>query len=177
MRAFLKKEQWSPYIAGLFIGLLAMGSLLIFHKTIGTSTTFVKLAALIWSFVDAEHLYSNAYYQDYLNNKAWVDWQVMLVIGIFLGAYLSRRMSSTDRGLKKRTSSPSRPSNKRLIQAFVGGVIVMFGARLAGGCTSGHAISGGFQLAVSGWLFMIGVFALGIPTALIIYRKKSGGLS
>lgn len=164
-----KKDRWSPYAAGALIGLIAVCSLWLFHKTIGTSTTFVKLAAFFLNLINPEHVQNMAYYQEYLKNKAWFDWQCMLVIGIFFGAALSRRLSR-----KKDAPSPQnpQPSSKRHLQAFVGGMIVIFGARLAGGCTSGHAISGGFQLALSGWLFMLGVFAIGIPTALLLYRKK-----
>jgi len=175
MLKIFRKEKWSPYLAGFFIAVLAISSLFLFHNTISASVTFVKIAAFFWSIVDPEHLQESLYYQDYLQNKAWIDWQAMLVLGIFLGAFISRRLSA-------KASSGSRPikwqvtggiSPKRYIVAFLGGIIVMLGARFAGGCTSGHAISGGFQLALSGWIFMIGVFALGIPTAFIMYHKKS----
>lgn len=176
MNEFLKRKKWSPYIVGFLIALLAIGSFTIFHKTIGTSTTFVKLAALFWSLADPSHVQNNLYYQEYLQNKAWIDWQFTLVMGIFIGAYLSRRLSSKENTPLKLPliweKNYGKNPYKRYIAAFIGGIIVMFGARFAGGCTSGHAISGGFQLALSGWLFMIGVFALGIPTALILYRKK-----
>ena len=59
----------------------------------------------------------------------------------------------------------------RYAMAFVGGVILMFGARLAGGCTSGHGISGSLQLAISGWTFFIAVFVAGIVTAFSLYGK------
>ena len=58
--------------------------------------------------------------------------------------------------------------------SFIGGFLVILGARFAGGCTSGHAISGGIQLAASGYLFMLGVFALGIPTAFLARRLFKG---
>jgi uncharacterized protein len=48
---------------------------------------------------------------------------------------------------------------------------MLFGARLAGGCTSGHGISGGLQLALSSWVFMISLFSSGIIIALILYPK------
>lgn len=163
----LKKERWSSYSVGIGIGLLACSSLFLFHKTIGMSTTFVKIAAALGSLIYPQHVAQNSYYQDYLKDKAWIDWQVMLVLGVFLGALISRKFCAK--------TSPCRPvpsTKGRYLTAFLGGIIVMFGARLAGGCTSGHAITGGFQLALSGWIFMGAVFALGIPTALIIHRKK-----
>lgn len=161
----IKREKWSPYVVGALIGTLAACSILFFKKTIGTSTSFVKPVAFFWSLLNQSSFEQNAFFQDVLNNKAWFDWQLMLVIGIFLGAYLSRRLSNTQ--------PPIAPPSRFNIRPFIGGVILMLGARLAGGCTSGHAITGGTQLAVSGWLFMMGVFALGIPTALLLYRKRS----
>jgi len=174
MLKHLKKEVWSPYVVGVFIAILAVSSLFVFQKTVGASTTFVKLAALFWSAVDPSHLEENPYYRTYLNGKGWFDWQMLFVLGIFLGAFLSSKFS----GAVPRRKVPhiwevnwGTSVIKRRTAAFMGGVILMFGARLAGGCTSGHAISGGFQLALSGWIFMMGVFALGIPTALMMYRK------
>ena len=58
------------------------------------------------------------------------------------------------------------------IAAFIGGVIILYGARLADGCTSGHGISGCLQLAVSGWLFFIVMFASGILTAKLLYGRS-----
>jgi uncharacterized protein len=177
MISYLKKEKWSPYLVGFFIALIGVGSFFLFHKTIGTSTSFVKLAALLWSLIDPMHIQQSSYYQEYLKNKAWIDFQMMLVLGIFIGAYLSYNLSKKSIPLVKsdfsRKTNIKKSSYSKYIAPFIGGIIVMFGARFAGGCTSGHAISGGFQLALSGWLFMLGVFALGIPTALIFYRKKT----
>jgi uncharacterized membrane protein YedE/YeeE len=60
---------------------------------------------------------------------------------------------------------------KRYAVAFLGGFIVLYGARLAGGCTSGHMMSGMMQTALSGYIFAVGAFAAAIPTAMLIYRK------
>jgi uncharacterized membrane protein YedE/YeeE len=65
---------------------------------------------------------------------------------------------------------PSR--TKRLVVAFFGGLIMLFGARLAGGCTSGHSISGNLQLAVSGIIFSTLFFGFGVATVLLLYGKK-----
>ncbi len=161
----IKQERWSPYAAGALIGVLSACCLLFFKKTIGTSTSFVKPVAFLWSILNKTSFEQNAFFREVLNNKAWFDWQLMLVIGIFLGAYLSRRLSKTPPAIA--------PPSRFNLRPFIGGVILMLGARLAGGCTSGHAITGGTQMAVSGWLFMMGVFALGIPTARLLYRTRS----
>jgi uncharacterized membrane protein YedE/YeeE len=56
--------------------------------------------------------------------------------------------------------------------SFLGGVLLLYGARMAGGCTSGHGISGGLQLAVSSYLFMAAMFAAGIATAIPLLRPR-----
>ena len=66
---------------------------------------------------------------------------------------------------------------RRYLGAFVGGALLLFGARLAGGCTSGHGISGGLQLSISSWIFMAGMFASGIITAMLIYGRASSSAS
>jgi hypothetical protein len=59
----------------------------------------------------------------------------------------------------------------RYLAAFAGGLILMYGARMAGGCTSGHGISGSLQLAVSSWVFFLTLFAAGLATAAVLFRR------
>ena len=66
-------------------------------------------------------------------------------------------------------TSPTR----RYVAAFIGGIIAMYGARLANGCTSGNGISGGLQLALSGWVFLVVMFITGTITAFILFRPKT----
>jgi hypothetical protein len=61
---------------------------------------------------------------------------------------------------------------KRMAAAFVGGAVMMFGARMAQGCTSGHGISGALQLAVSSWLFVAILFATAVATTFLIFGKE-----
>jgi len=58
------------------------------------------------------------------------------------------------------------------VLGFLGAIVLEYGAGLAGGCTSGLLISGGSLLVPAAFLFMIGMFASGIVTALIVYRKR-----
>lgn len=62
---------------------------------------------------------------------------------------------------------------RRYLTAFGAGILVLYGARLAGGCTSGHMMSGMMQTAVSGYIFAAGAFAAAIPTAMFLYRKEA----
>jgi uncharacterized membrane protein YedE/YeeE len=62
---------------------------------------------------------------------------------------------------------------RRYLWSFAGGAILLFGARLACECASGHGISGGLQLSVSSWVFLAAMFLTGVVTALLFYRKTN----
>jgi uncharacterized membrane protein YedE/YeeE len=67
------------------------------------------------------------------------------------------------------------PETFILLGLVIGGMLIVFGARLAGGCTSGHIIFGITQLSVSGFIFAAGVFATGIGTAKLLNAARTGG--
>ncbi len=175
MLPYLQKDRWSAYVVGILLAILSICSFFFFHHMLGSSTVFVRIAAALLYQIIPSYVANNAYYASYLTNNYWINWQMALLIGVFIGAYTASRLH------KKiiHTDIPSiwkkRFGNnkiKRFVGAFIGGIFIIFGARLAGGCTSGHAITGGMQLAAAGWVFMISVFAVGIPTAFILYTKK-----
>jgi len=128
---------------------------------------------MIASTVAPDHVARNAYFSKF---RPVVDWEWMLVVGLALGAFVSSRLPGdrvtepVERLWRARFGASRR---KRYLVAFFGGVILMFGARLAGGCTSGHGISGSLQLALSGWVFFASVFVSGILTALMLFGKEN----
>jgi uncharacterized membrane protein YedE/YeeE len=63
---------------------------------------------------------------------------------------------------------------RRALAALIGGMVMLLGARLAGGCTSGHGISGALQLALSSWVFALTFFSVGVVTAFLLYGRKGG---
>jgi hypothetical protein len=170
-------QSWRPYVTGALVGLLATASVLVTTKVIGTpkylgaSTTFVRAAGLIEKAVDEGHVQKNDYYQ---SKKVKIDWQFMLVVGLLIGAFGA---SVTDKSFKVEAVPPvwsERFGNKigvRAVGAFLGGVVAMFGARLAGGCPSGHGLSGLMQLSISGFIAMAGFFGAGIVIAHLVYKS------
>lgn len=170
---------WSPYLAGALVGLLAIASVYattqLLGKTsyLGASTTFVRAAGLLEQTVAPEHVAANEYFT---KEKVRIDWQFMLVFGIFLGALIS---SVTDKSFKLEAVPPIWSERfgpsivKRAIGAFMGGIIAMTGARMAGGCPSGHGLSGMMQLSVSSLVAFVMFFGVGILTAFIVYRRTS----
>lgn len=178
MLDFIKMDRWSPFISGALLALLSLCSFYFFGEMLGTSRTFVRIAAAFWNVVDPQHLQENPYYRGYLENNVWINWQFALVVGVFIGSYLAGNLFHKSPvvhvpAIWKNSFGDSRW--KRYLGAFLGGVTILIGARFAGGCTSGHGISGGMQLATTGWLFMMGLFGAGIPTAFLMYKTKKGG--
>ena len=128
-----KKVQWSPYVAGALIGVVSWFSVLTAGKYLGVSTTFVRTIGMIESIFTPEHVGSLPYF---IKEKPIIDWQWMEVIGILIGAFIAAKLS----GDFKKRFVPSMwetrfgPSRfKRWVVAFFGGIILMFGARMADG--------------------------------------------
>ena len=170
---------WSPYLAGALLGLLAIASAYAttqwLGKTsyLGASTTFVRAAGLLGRTVAPDRVAANEYFT---REKVRVDWQFMLVLGIFFGALLS---SATDRSFKIESVPPTwknrfGPSvRKRAAAAFFGGAVAMVGARMADGCPSGHGLSGMMQLSVSAFVALAMFFGVGVLVAALIYGRRS----
>lgn len=97
----------------------------------------------------------------------------MLFFGLFIGGLIGYLMDKKPKyGLPPLwTKRFGAKSSLRMTHAFIGGFLIVFGARLAGGCTSGHIISGMAQMAVSGWVFAAGVFAAGMITAYLLHGR------
>ncbi len=175
----LTKERWNPYVVGVGIGLLSCATFLTVDKALGTSSSFVHVSGLIESLFAPGHVAgpdATAYFAKEINERTpMFDWQFFLVIGVALGAFVSRRLShgSADPVVPPLWSwrFGSRVA-VRYAGAFLFGAVSLFGARLAGGCTSGHGISGGLQLALSSWVFFIAMFASGVVTAFLIFGKE-----
>jgi uncharacterized membrane protein YedE/YeeE len=167
---FLMDARWSPYAAGIGIGILSWFTFLISQKPIACSTTFAKGSGLIEKLFRGDKAAQKPYYQK-IGLK--IDWQFMLVIGIVLGAFLSAILSG-DFGLKWVPDlwSGAYGANPvlRVGAAVIGGIFLGFGARWADGCTSGHGISGTMQLTLSSWISAVCFFIGGILTAHLLFR-------
>lgn len=162
--------KWSPYAVGVGIGILSWLSFLISGKPIATSTTFARAGGMIEEMISGDNVKQRPYYKKI---KLQINWQWMLVVGVVTGAFLSAIISGD---FQTNTWVPSLWASAfgdsallRVLVAVAGGIILGFGARFAGGCTSGHGISGTLQLAVSSWVSAIFFFVGGIITAHIIY--------
>jgi uncharacterized membrane protein YedE/YeeE len=178
MKLKTKDNGWNPYFAGALVGLLAIASvyasvvLLDKSNFIGASTTFVRAAGFAEQVVVPERVAANEYFA---KTRISVDWQFMLVLGIFFGALIS---SLTDKSFKLEGIPPiwrerfGSSLGLRAIGAFAGGIVAMVGARLADGCPSGHGLSGMMQLSISAFVALFMFFAVGIVVARLIYKRR-----
>lgn len=168
----LTDKAWSPYAAGIVIGLLQIPTFLLMQTALGASSSFVTVGAHIAAIFDPTVAQIKYLASHMTGAKNW--WQVAVVVGIALGAFLSMRLS----GARRQPVSPawgralgSTSIAVRAPLAFAGGFIMLFGARIAGGCTSGHGISGIAQLSVGSTVAVAAMFAGGILTALVVLRR------
>ncbi|MEN8242973.1 MAG: YeeE/YedE thiosulfate transporter family protein [Chloroflexota bacterium] len=175
--AYIKKDVWSPYIAGIVLGIVGILAVWLSNSLLGASGTFENFAGMVGQAA-APQLFDNIYFNFIM--PPGISWSLVLFIGTFFGGLIGAATSKTLLW-GKRESVNSDPQWKRIfgqqtwkrwLWAFIGAIILEYGAGIAGGCTSGLAISGGMLLAPSAFIFIGGMFASGIITALIIYRAR-----
>lgn len=172
---WLYQPVWSPYICGAGIGILAGLTLLISRKALSCSTSFAKSAGMIEKLMRGERAVQREFFR---KHGFGIDWQWMLVFGIFLGSLLSSVLSGSFAIQFVScwwTQNVGSSVFLRLVAVFTGGILMGFGARLADGCTSGHGISGMIQLSISSLVAVICFFVGGIGTALMIVTLFGGG--
>lgn len=161
---------WSPYLVGMLIGLLSMATFYFSNKPLSVSTAYARLAGMIGNLFSKGHTENLKFYQD---TKPKIEWGVMLVFGMLLGAFIAALSGDEIRPAWVPALWELRFGSDvalRLGMAFVGGAILAYGARLAGGCTSGHGISGALQLSVSSWIALACFFVAAVSTAHLLYR-------
>lgn len=170
----LEISRWSPYLVGAGIGVLIWISFILSNRPIGCSTAYARTSGLIEKLFKGKKVDKKEYYQKFVPK---LGWEMMLIIGVVSGAFISSMFSGT---FEIETVPPlwrSAFGNSvilRLAAAVLGGFLVGFGARMAGGCTSGHGISGTLQLAVGSWLAFITFFLGGFLTAFLLYTYLGG---
>lgn len=186
MKNFILQKQWNWFASGAALGLIFLITVLLV-KPIGVSTQFVILDGIVWSWFSDDvavkddqaksgYASSNPYLNKsggkYAKNiKNPINYSFIFVISMIAGGFLASKLETkNDHENKETLEGLDSTSPKRLLQAFFGGVIVLIGARLAGGCTSGHMMSGMMQTSVSGYLFAFGAFAAAVPIALLFHK-------
>ncbi len=161
---------WSPYVTGALIGVLTWLTFYFSQQPVGASFFYAIIAGFIGKALAPKHTEKLAYFQE---NPPAVTWEFTFVVAIIFGSFLAAILGGefSLRGLPQLWIDHY-GVNSGLGYAAVslcGGVLVAFGARLAGGCTSGHGLSGTLQLSVSSWISVICFFIGGMIAVRFIY--------
>ena len=158
----------NPYLAGVMLGLTLLASFLILGAGLGASAGIARVGAFAESCVSASHVLSSEYFGSW-GRTPLRYYLVFMLLGTFLGGLFSSLLGNRAHfTLERGKASPAR---LRAVLALVGGIIVGFASRLAQGCTSGQALSGGAMLLSGSLVFMGCVFAGGYATAWFVRRQ------
>lgn len=136
---------------------------------LGASSSYAKLAGMVGKWVNRKHIERLAFFQKKVPR---LDWSVMLLFGIVVGAFLAALWGNELTGRWLPPMWAERFGSAvwlRLVVAFSGGAMMAMGARIAGGCTSGHGISGALQLSVGSWIALVCFFAGGVAVAMPLF--------
>jgi uncharacterized protein len=170
---YIGKELWSPYVAGILLGIVGVLAVWLSNSLLGASGAFETVAGMIGKAL-APKLFDTMYFNFIM--PPGFTWGIVLFLGTIVGGGLGALTSKTWKisvdGDPQWKAIFGPQTWKRWLLAFIGAVILEYGAGIAGGCTSGLAISGGMLLAPAAFIFIGGMFASGILTTLVIYRRR-----
>ena len=160
----------NPYLAGVGIGLVLLAAYVVMGRGLGASGAFTSMVAAGVASVAPAHGAANGMWSHYLAGGSPLnDWLVFEIIGVTVGGLLSALAAGRFRFAVEK--GPRAGDRSRLALAFGGGAIMGVGAKLARGCTSGQALTGGALLSVGSWLFIVGAFAAGYLAAPLFRRQ------
>lgn len=161
---------WSPYLVGAAIGVLSWLTFYFSDKPIGASSFYAQVAGFFGKLIARRHTASLAYFKD---NPPRVGWEFVFVVSAIVGGAIAAVTGGEFANEWLPTMWKARFGDSialRAVIAFGGGILMAFGARLAGGCTSGHGISGTLQLNVASWITVVCFFIGGIAVAMPLFK-------
>ncbi|MGB5718460.1 MAG: YeeE/YedE thiosulfate transporter family protein [Gammaproteobacteria bacterium] len=165
-----KMKYWNPYLGGTLLGVLLFLSFFVTSHGLGASGGVNRIAVAVEDLVIPEHVDKTPYLARMAggDRDPLAHWLVWEVAGIMLGGFASGLLRGR---VKVQTyRGPQISNHSRWVYAFIGGTLMGYGARMARGCTSGQALSGGAVMSVGSWAFMFAVFAGGYGLAWFVRR-------
>ena len=162
------KPFMNPYLAGVFLGLVLLGSYLILGAGLGASAGIARIGAFCEASLAPAHVAASEYFGGW-GERPMYYYLVFMFTGVFLGGLASSLWANRFRLQVERGASAS--MRLRLGLAFAGGILAGFASRLANGCTSGQALSGSALLLTGSLLFLVCVFAGGYGAAWFVRRQ------
>jgi len=163
------RRHMNPYLAGLGLGLVLLASFLIMGRGLGATAASGSVVAWLVGLIAPDWAATNPGLKGYYAEPPWVNWTFYLIVGAFFGALVSALLARRVRWRVERGPHLGVPA--RLLLAFGGGAVAAIGAKLAKGCTSGQALTGGSQLNAGSWIFMLAVFAGAYALAWFVRRQ------
>lgn len=157
-------KPWPWYVSGPLIGLTVPALLLLAGKPLGISSSFQSLCALLTAR-DRRALARDPFHRE-------EGWKVVFVLGLILGGFIAARLLSREPAAFLPAEYHSATGAAKLL---AGGFLVGFGSRYAGGCTSGHAITGLSSLQWASLVAVLGFFAGGLAAAGIAFLLGNAG--
>ncbi len=169
--AMAPKPFWSPYAAGVLLGVTLFLAFLVMGRGVGASGSMNRLTASLWGLLSGDFAATLDYYRAYFASEHGVLYHYALfqLLGVFVGSYASASMGR--RSHLTIEKGPRIDNRSRLIYAFAGGFIMAVGARIARGCTSGQVLTGSANLAI-GSLIMFVCFFAGAYVIAYVVRKQ-----
>jgi uncharacterized membrane protein YedE/YeeE len=172
VKEYKAQPYWNPYLSGIGLGLVLLAAFVIMGRGLGASGAFSTVVAAGVNEVAPSQTANNSFYQEYLGDgkqSPFKNWLVFEVIGVIIGGFISGSLAGRINKVVEKGEKIT--ARKRLLYAFVGGTLMGVGAKLARGCTSGQALTGGALLSVGGWAFMLMVFAGAYVMAYFVRRQ------
>jgi uncharacterized membrane protein YedE/YeeE len=164
------RPYWNPYLVGVLLGLVLLATYTVTGRGLGATGGYSAIAAWIAGIFSPEHAAANIVHAKYWNDGApLLSWTLFLGFGVFIGALISGLQGRRVRFNIER--GPQIGDSNRLALAFAGGAIAAFGAKIAKGCTSGQALTGGAILNVGSLVFMLAVFAAAYGLAYFVRKE------
>jgi hypothetical protein len=166
------KMYSNPLLAGVGLGITLLAVFVIMGRGLGASSGLTSIVSSAVDLVAPQHAENNGMYSEYLDNHGkspLSDWMVFEIFGVLVGGFISGTLSG--RIKREVVKGAGISTSGRLIFAFSGGVLMGFAAKIARGCTSGLALTGGALLSVGGWVFMISIF-IGAFAMAYFFRRQ-----
>ena len=166
------RRYWNPYFAGLGLGLTLLASYVFLGTGLGASATPARLSAVALHSVAPVAVEANSYFGGWFGDGSpLLHYLVFMSVGVIIGGFVSARAAGRVQvGVER---GPTASVALRLTLAITGGVLVGFASRLAAGCTSGQALSGGAMMFSGSWAFMLAIFAGAFGAARLVRREWS----
>lgn len=161
---------WNPYAGGVALGLVLLATFLAMGWGLGAASASFRAGVWAAQAVAPAHVASVPAMASLVQARHPLDdWIVFEVLGVVIGGVLGAVTSG--RFGREVLRGPTFGAGGRLALAVAGGILMGFAARLARGCTSGQALSGGAVMSVGAWAFMLSVFAGGYGLAWFVRRQ------